>query len=373
MKIAYFTEWSPNAPTGVLRKIIGQVTAWKALGHEVRLYSLSTLSRQPAALDFDVHGKVYGRIPEEMLKRYPLARLGYINKIVTAPAIARAIRSFSPHIVYYRQQGPWYPGLGRILSGAPYVMEINSLPSEARYWGWTMGLLTGVTNGRLWSRASGFVCVAHSGAKEFTGLGKPVRVVPNSMWGDPGMRLPPSGNARPAFVFVGTEGQAWHGIDKIVALAKHLPDCDFHIVGCDPRDRELAAVSENVIVHGRIFGKDLLEIYRRSDIGLGTLALHRLGFDNTSSLKTLEYLMYGLPVVLGCRETADELNTAEYTLSLPNNETNALDNIGAIREFADRWRNKRVTADLSFLSRDAIEPRRLEFFAELALPAKSEA
>src|SRR5690242_14449374 len=130
MKIAYFTEWSPYATTGVLRKIIGQVSAWKSAGHEVQLYSLSPRKPGGTALCFDAHGEVFGVVEQRMLDSYPWARLGYFNKMLTAPRIARRLGAKRPDIIYYRQQGPRFPGLARILGSAPYVMEINTLPSE---------------------------------------------------------------------------------------------------------------------------------------------------------------------------------------------------------------------------------------------------
>lgn len=367
MKIAYLTEWSPRLPTGVLRKILGQVTAWKSLGHSVLLFSLSPLYSNASALDYDSHGEVFGVICQSTLERYRWARLGYVNKILTAPRIVRRLRHERPDILYYRQQGPWYPGLSRILKCAPCVMEINTLPSEVNYWGRGMALLANATNSGLWSEAAAFVCVSHASANVFSELGKPVKVVPNSMWGSPNMRLPPSGNRVAAFIFVGSAGQSWHGVDKILRLASDLPDHSFHVVGLSREEIVSGPIPINVMVHGALFGKDLVDVYRQSDVGLSTLALHRLGFDNTSSLKTLEYLMYGLPVVLGCRETADQLNNADYTLSLPNTPSNTVDHVNAIREFANRWCSRRVTDDLTYLSRATIERQRLGFLEEVVV------
>ena len=60
--------------------------------------------------------------------------------------------------------------------------------------------------------------------------------------------------------------------------------------------------------------------------------------------------MYGLPVILGYRETEPALNAAPYSLSIGNSEDNVARNTEAIRRFAEAWRGKRVTADLTYLS-----------------------
>ena len=351
-------------PTGVLRKIISQVTAWKERGHEVRLYSLVPPQPRPAALEYDGHGEIFGTIPQLNLDRIHWAHLGYLNKVLTAPRIARRLREDKPHILYYRQQGPWYPGLMSILSTAPCVMEINANLSEASHWGLLQRLYTEATRGRVLSSASALVCVSRAIAAEFARFGKPVHVVPNSMWENPDP-LPPTGNAKPVFIFVGSVlagGKSWHGVDKLFLLAAALPDCIFHIVGLSKSDYPGQTVPYNIRFHGPLYGKDLLNIYRKSDVGIGALALHRRGIDENSALKPLEYLMHGLPVILGYRETEPALNFASYTLHIENHEGNVAENVEAIRRFADAWCNRRVTEDLTYLSRDVIETRRLEVF-----------
>jgi hypothetical protein len=121
-----------------------------------------------------------------------------------------------------------------------------------------------------------------------------------------------------------------------------------------------------VIAHGQKYGDDLARIYRESDVGIGTLALHRRSIDENSALKPLEYLMHGLPVVLGYRETEAQLNDANYTLNIGNYEYNVSDKINEIDSFARAWLRKRVTSDLSYLSRAVIERKRLEFMSRIA-------
>jgi len=76
--------------------------------------------------------------------------------------------------------------------------------------------------------------------------------------------------------------------------------------------------------------------------------------------------MHGLPVVIGYRESQPELNDAPYVLPIGNSEDNVASNIERIAAFAREWTNKRVTADLGFLTAAAIEARRLDFLADIA-------
>ena len=53
-------------------------------------------------------------------------------------------------------------------------------------------------------------------------------------------------------VFVGTPGQKWHGIDKIVYLANKLPENKFHIIGPEKEDISQLnlKIDNNIIFHG---------------------------------------------------------------------------------------------------------------------------
>jgi glycosyltransferase involved in cell wall biosynthesis len=370
MRIAYVTEWNPYDPTGVLRKILGQVSAWKAAGASVHIFALAPLRNIGPALDFDSHGEIVGKISQQTLTRFSFARLGYVNKIWSAGELKAAVENFSPDMIYYRRQGPWYPGIGSVLRLAPTVAEVNGNTAGAAIWGKLNERSEIWSNWILQRSISAYVAVSPEIAEEFRDTGAPVAVIPNSLPQKP-RPLPPTDNERPAFVFVGSalaQGGGWHGIDKILTLASRLPLSRFEIVGLTSADLAEPVVPKNVRFHGPKYGKDLEAIYRSCDVGIGTLALHRRGMEITSALKPLEYLIFGLPVILGYRETEPALNSGEYTLSIGNHEKNVLDNIDAIAAFAETWRARRVSADLTYLSSDVVERKRLDFLGALAAP-----
>jgi hypothetical protein len=369
MRIAYLTEWQPYAETGVLRKLIGQVRAWRELGATAEIFSVSTRRKEPPALSFEEYGAVYGAVSQRHLDKYPFLRLGYVNKILSVAPLARALRRFRPDIVYYRQNGPWYPGVSVLLRQVPSVMEINTNEhAENKLWGRSMDLVYRATQARIWRNVRGFVCVTGEIADDFRPQGKPVAVVGNSFWGE--VRSPaPTGNSEPAFVFVGSCMDVldnWHGVDKVFPLAAAMPASPFHIVGMTRGDFGDAAIPSNVRFHGELRGAELSVILASSDIGLGTLALHRKNMQEACPLKVREYLMNRLPIVAGYRETETELRTAPYVLNIGNDPDNVANNIERIKSFAAAWTNRRVADDLSFLSMEAIESRRLEFLAEMA-------
>lgn len=77
----------------------------------------------------------------------------------------------------------------------------------------------------------------------------------------------------------------------------------FHIVG-DGRTIPLYKqktkeykLEEHVIFHGFCTGNKLERIYDSADIGVNSLAIHRLGLKTESTLKTKEYAAKGLPIL----------------------------------------------------------------------------
>jgi hypothetical protein len=363
MKIAYITEWNPYEPSGVLQKMQAQVAAWKMAGESVRVFFVIPTRNTPSNFDPQDDVEIIGRISQKNLDRFRFARLGYVNKIISASALRRSVAGFDPDIIYFRHQGPWYPGIGRTLRLAPTVVELNGNLAGAALWGRTSVVFSRLTDS-LWKRLiTAYVAVSPDIADEYRDTGKSIGIIPNSLPKIPNP-LPPTDNSTPAFVFVGSvlaEGGAWHGIEKIFDLAAKLPDSRFEIVGLARTDLSNQQVPDNVRLHGPKYGSDLEAVYRSCDIGLGTLALHRRGMETNSALKPLEYLSFGLPVVLGYQETEPELNSADYTLHIGNHEENVLESIDDIAAFAEKWRGKRVHADLEYLSSAVVERRRLDF------------
>jgi hypothetical protein len=364
LKIAYLTEWSPYDESGVLRKLVSQIDAWRSLGCEASLFAIAPKRNTRPALDFDTRGTVFSAISQTSLEKYRFARLGYLNKILTVPLVWRCLRAFDPDIIYYRQNGPWYPGLGILLSIAPTVIEINADEDvETKLWGGLLAAFYKTTQRRVLKHIEGFACVTGEIAKKYRALEKVVAVTPNAAWGEPGA-VAPSGNTVPTFVFVcsRTVGESWHGVDKVFELARTLSDLRFNIVGLTADDFPGQTIPDNVIMHGPLHGEALMTIYRQSDIGFGSLAVHRSGVTEACPLKTREYLMFGLPVVVGYTEAEERLRTADYILDLGSHETNVADGVERIREFAWRWMGRRIEEDRSFLTSRAKAQQRLDLF-----------
>ena len=372
MRVAYLTEWPPYVESGVLRKMLGQVSAWREAGHETRIFTLAPLQDRPTAPGFAGHGEVIGTFNQTQLERFPRARLGFLNKIVSASKLRRALQAFKPDIIYYRQNGPWYPGLDGILRAWRSVAEINTFEgAENALWGGTFSRFQAATRRRVLRAVDGFVCVTQEIADHEAWAGKPAAIIGNSFWGDPETDPAPTGNRHPAFVITASPmtlavSDNWNGTDKIFPLAAAMPDSIFHVAGMTAADFPGLIAPSNVRFHGMVPQDQLAPLYRTCDIAFGTLAFHRKAMEEGCPLKVRDYLMHRMAIVIGYREAQDELNDAPYVLRIPNSEDNVTANIDRIAAFAREWTNKRVTADLGFLTGKAIETRRLEFLSRIA-------
>lgn len=374
MRILYLTEWSPFQESGVLKKLIAQVQAWRELGADAQLLSICTLSGATPACSYEQFGKIVGTFHQDHLKRFPFARLGYWNKIVSAHQAAAVLQAAAPDLVYYRQHGPYYPGLGGLLERKPTIIEINTRAEvESKLWGRAVDFMETRTREFVHRHAAGFVCMTDEIAVPFRRRGVPVAVIPNAINALQSEPLPPTKNRNPKLVIVATPlatSACWNGVDKLFALARRLSAFEFHVVGYSAAHFAEQAPA-NLVFHGYLDSEGLSAVYAQSDVGLGTLAAHRKKLEQACSLKTREYLSYGLPVIVGYQEAEAGLRGKPYILEIPNRESNLLDSVDEIQRFAEQWLKRRVTDDLSFMSRQAKERERLAFFEQILQDSKA--
>lgn len=138
-----------------------------------------------------------------------------------------------------------------------------------------------------------------------------------------------------------------HGYDRLInGLADYYSaggkrDVELNIIGSGFVEQEWKELTvslglqKRIIFHGKVFGDDLMNLYKGQAIGVNSLAIHRDNLVNESTLKTKEYAALGLPVISSSYVDAfsDEGN-ALYTFRVPADETDV--DIKAIIDFADR-------------------------------------
>jgi hypothetical protein len=351
MRIAYFAHANGGSQSGVFHKVVGQAEQWRTRGHVVRVFVLTrddTTQWQSALGDAVVCQ--YDRLSSRMTAMVKLVR---------------AMRGFCPKIVYMRRD-LFYPQMVCFPARAILVIEVNDDDLHEYALGRRIrAQYNARTRNIMLRRARGLVFVTPELSLRPSFRDYPGRhyVVANGIRLDSYPTFPAPNGEHPRLVFVGTAGQPWHGVDKLVALAAMRSDWRFDIIGS--RDA-LHSSPPNVVWHGPLDRSKALDILARADVGVGTLALHRDSLDESSSLKVREYLAVGLPVLYASRD-ADTDGLDPYTLRIANTESNVVDELPRIEAFVERSRGVRVPrSSVAHIDLAQKERQRLALFEELA-------
>lgn len=333
MRIAYVCYWDLESHDGVAKKIAAQTAAWAAHGHTVEVLSVSP--RDP--------------------------------RLAATRDAARRVAAFRPDVVYVRYD-LFLPPLWRALRRFRTVVEVNSDDRvEARRWRGRAARAYNELNRRvLLGGASGLVYVTEelAASPSFSRFRAPRAFVSNGIEVGEESPPPPAG-ARPRLLFLGTAGQPWHGVDKLLAAAARLPQIDIDVVGYTSEQLG-GSIPENVSAHGRLTETEYAPLFRSAVAGVGTLALHRKEMDQAAPLKVREYLAAGLPVLIAYDDVDLRGVDAWWLLRFANAEGNV--DPARIGSFVEQVRGRRVPrAEVApRIGREAKERERLAFLATVA-------
>jgi len=354
MRVAVLLHWNEGEDSGVFKKVVTQVHTWKSQGIQVSVHIISRKS------NFDIWQHHLG---DQALSFHYYRRA--LSRFKAWREAVKAICAQEPDLVYHRYD-LYMPSVGKLAHRIPLVLEINTddlkeycLIPGPRCW------YNRLTRGLLLQQVSGMVFVTYelSRLPYFAQFRKPSVVIGNSIALQDYPRFPPPNNQTARLVFLGTGNQPWHGVDKIITLAKRFPKWYFDLIG--PTFNTIKYVPPNVFGHGRLTRNEYEPLLLQADAALGTLALHRQGVQEACPLKVREYLAYGLPVIIGYRDT-DFLQGAPFILELPNTEDNVENNIELIENFVSRWKGRRVEREaVAHLDVKIKETQRLAFFREV--------
>lgn len=368
MKIVYLIGEALATHPGLADKIGGQTAHWRAAGHEVIV--LEHRDQAPA----DAADSVAGRAA--LRARGGDGRAALFARLHLQYRYAREqLAELRPDLVYTRYLFP-APGVSALLRGPfPVVVEVNSDDrSEYLQRGRITGVYNAIARRSALRGAAGAVFVTHelAASPSFSCIRGPRLVLANGIDLSQVPFTERTANEVPHLAFVGSPGQAWHGVDKLAALATQLPDARFHVVGPtrEACERVLGGLPGNVTCHGYLGGAEVAELLCRMDFGIGSLALHRNAMNEACPLKVRRYLAHGLPVISGCRDT-DVDGERDFFLELENTEDNVRRGAARIAAFVaagfqdgDRRRAARSFAE-RHLADGAKERQRLEFLEGL--------
>lgn len=354
MRVGVLLHWNEGEESGVFKKVVSQITTWKDYGVHV---SFHVISRYPMLTIWQSHLK---EVPIT-LHRYS----GLVSRLRAWKSAVEAIKAQHPDLVYHRYD-LYMPALKSLFRKFPVVLEINT--NDLTEYCLTKGLrcwynLT--TRSWLLSQAAGLVFMTYELSRFpcFSRYRKPSAVIPNGIDLRDFRPLPRAENNTPKLVFLGTGEQVWQGVDKILRMAEIFPRWQFEIVGIRPS--RLRVNQKNVRVHGPLPRQAYEPLLAQADIAIGTLALHRKKLNEACPLKTREYLAYGLPVIIGYKDS-DFINGAPFILELPNTEDNVESRVSEITNFVSKWKGQRVPREaISHLDLLSKESQRLAFFRNI--------
>lgn len=344
------------------KKIEQQIHAWRLEGHDVRLFMHM---HPPESSEPLVEAELF----EYRLARGRLGKLrAEIDRSRAMRRLVGAVYRFAPDIIYLRSAIYTYPAhlLSRI---APVVMEFNTNElSQHEFLGRAYRLYSQATRGLLIRRSSGFISISEeiAAAPELARTGRPSIAIGNSYDVEEARPLPAPNNAVPRLLFVGSPGNIWHGVEKLATLAERCPDLMIDVVGYDALDG-VPNPPPNITLHGYQTREGYLRVLSQAEAAFGSLALHRIGMLEGSTLKSREALAHGIPLILPYRDIDLDTLDVDWILKIPNCEDNILTSIDAIHNFAYRMRGQR--ADRGVVAQRVGAPgkerQRLDFFQQV--------
>jgi hypothetical protein len=283
--------------------------------------------------------------------------------------LIQAVREYKPDLIYLRYGLFCFP-LQKIFAIAPVVVELNTLDQqEYQYRGAMYYWINRIGRQIILSRAAGFTSTSEEIAQHPTNIrfDKSTIVISNGIELSNFEVLPPTHNMVPRMVFIGTPGYPWHGVDKIIEFAILKPDIHIDIIGYSRNDLKMEEIPKNVACHGFLQSNEYKKIFTTCDAAIGTLALHRKDMEEASPLKVREYLIHGLPVIIGYRDSDLSNRQYDFVCQIPNTENNILEYSEHVYTFAYHMMGKRVDRNLiaPLIDQSLKEKKRLEFFAQI--------
>ena len=350
MKIAYFIHWDTSRESGVLQKVKSQLGAWQTMGHQVKLFALSPSEQVWSQLD---------HIPVEVVAG---SRSGRFFK---SSRIGCLMRDWKPDLIYVRFF-IYYPFFTGIAKRFPIFFEFNTNDIDEyrltfpRY----LYLYHRITRKHIISSATGLVFVTNELAEKPFNQHSHKIVIANGINLEDYPQLLAPNNSQPRLIFLGKPRQVWHGIDKVLWLAKTHPSWHFDLIG--PSVSDLEEIPNNVSVHGYLDRIGYEQIISQADIAIGTLSLHLNRMQEACPLKVREYLAYGIPTVIGYQDT-DFPDNVPFLLQLPSHPDNVIGHVSEIDEFVNEWCGKRVHRELvTKLDVKVKEEKRLKFLQHVS-------
>jgi hypothetical protein len=358
MRVLFIAD-TLESGSGSATKVASMASEWERRGHAVWLASTRTPMPRRAS---DVAARLR-RPPAH--RDLPTRIRGELSFRLLYPQLfGRACEHLGIDLIYSRLVAP-APGLQALIRSIPFVLEINGdiaqeIPPSIKRVRRLRARALQLRN------ADGVVYVSRELSRQRAPKPRRSIVLANPCLPPQTPPQPSARPERPRLVMIGYTRHSWCGMDKVVELARALPEFDFVVIGA-----ELDSGLPNLFSHGLLPQTEADRLIASCTVGLGPLALHRKGMAEASPLKARNCLALGLPLIQSYEDT-DLGESDACILQIPNREDNVAQSIDRIREFT--WRafetplsHRALELAQGRLSLQAKESERLAFMQECIL------
>jgi len=356
MKIIYLITQDQDKNLGITRKVESQVNAWRSYGHTVEIFNIVLNNSQSTS-----------NVLEASL--YTRDSIIFGNK-----KLFKDLSQFKPDIVYLRFE-PYKPFLLKVLKNYRTVIEINTddvreqnlLAKDSMSWK-LRSIYNKWTRHLIFMNVKGIVSVTQEllENENFSKYRKPGISIPNTIETTKyPLQKNNVNNNIPQLYFMGNFNRRWHGVNKIIELARLTENVlEFHIVGGKSNQTNLP---KNIKFYGYLNKDEYNPIMNNCDICIGSLAFHEIPLNEACPLKVREYLATGFPLIIGYKDSAFLESKPEWLLEIPNTTQNVTEHKDRIVDFCIKYKNVIIDKEqtTNYIDSTVIEKRKISFFEEL--------
>ena len=320
-----FHGFDPN--NGISKKISYQVEALKACNMDVHLCYVDETVTKRRMVDDRIIADYGNGILSKIRKRMEFSS-------IVDDAIAQKIE-----FVYIRSNHNANPFTIRMVkrmkqAGMKVVMEIPTYPYDQEYE--AQGIKRQIFQDKIFRKRFARhldAIVTFSDYTEIFGQ-RTIRISNGIDFDSVRMKTTVNDTTKELNLIGVAEIHKWHGFDRLVkGLAQYYAQPQdylvrFHVVGYffsaegEAEFKKMIAdngMEQYVILHGKMHGEALDDLFNRCDFGIGSLGRHRVNIQRIKTLKNREYAARGIPFVYS--ETDSDFDEKPYVLKAPADET----------------------------------------------------
>ena len=340
MKILFLTYHGFEEASGISKKMLAQIKGLRQNGHEVHL----------CYYDIAKDGSRCRYVDDTVIKNYGKGRWASILQRMDYNCVNDYCLRNGIELVYARSfmnASPFVNRLFRKLKqcGIKCLMEVPTYPYDKEFDSLPLKHTLGLWVDRLYRKKLASYMEAIVTFSDYKSIfGQRTINISNGVDFDTLPLHHPVDNKKELHLIGVAEVHPWHGFDRMIhGLGEYYlqhptrdtqhPEVYFHIVGgvwpAEMNGSKMApgfkpimqryGIEDKVIFHGRLFGKELDEVFNLCSFGVGSLARHRSGITVIKTLKNREYACRGIPFIYS--EQDSDFDSQPYVLKAAPDET----------------------------------------------------